>query len=130
MIQEFLQIEYDASNKIWSSVNYPYTDQVYGSMGERFLKTMRSIDPNKVLDYFYDTNRLKTAIEIYHESIKVAKNLQRLGVKKDNVVVFYCMNNEHVSVLSMGCVLIGALVNYFEVHMVGGKCCMIEVFKD
>ncbi|KAM7346972.1 2-succinylbenzoate--CoA ligase-like [Cochliomyia hominivorax] len=117
MVQEFLQMSYDENEKIWSSVHYPYKEQVKGSLGEKFLKTMRSIAPNKILDHFYDTNKQKTAKEIYEQSIIVAKNLQRLGIKKGDVVVFFSMNNEHIAVLTMGCILVGALINYFEVHM-------------
>ncbi|XP_065365997.1 uncharacterized protein LOC135958973 [Calliphora vicina] len=119
MVQEFLQVTYDANNKIWTSSHYPYKEQIKGSMGERFLKTMRSIDPNKIIDQFYDTNKQKTAKEVYEQSIAVAKNMQRLGIKKGDVVVFFSMNNEDVAVLTMGCILIGALVNYFEVFMEG-----------
>ncbi|XP_023304947.2 4-coumarate--CoA ligase 3-like [Lucilia cuprina] len=117
MGQEYLQISYDENNKIWTSTHYPYKDKVYGSLGERFLKTMRSINPNKIIDHFYDTNRQKTAKEVYEQSIIVAKNLQRLGIRKGDVVAFFCMNNEEVAVLTMGCILVGALVNYFEVFM-------------
>lgn len=129
MVQEFLQIAYNENEKIWTSTHYPYKDLVKGSLGEKFLKTMRSIEPSKVIDHFYDTNTEKTAREVYEQSIKVAKNLQRLGVKKGDIVVFFCMNNEHVAVLTMGCILIGALINYFEVHLEDGKRVLLKYFK-
>lgn len=121
MVEEFLQISYDSAEKIWCSVHYPYADQIQGSLGEKFLKTMRSIDPTKIIDHFYDTNRQKSAKEIYEQSIAVAKNLQRLGIKMSDVVVFFCKNNEEVAVLTMGCILIGVVVNFFETSLKDGK---------
>lgn len=87
-----------------------------------FCKQCAALTPIKsLIDHFYDTNKQKTAKDVYQQSIVVAKNLQRLGIKKGDIVVFFCMNNEDVAVLTMGCILIGALVNYFEVFMEGGK---------
>lgn len=128
MEKEYLQMSYDPDNKIWTSEHYPYKDFVQGSLGEKYLETMRSIDPNKIIDHFYDTNREKTVKEVYEQSITVATNLHRLGIKKGDVVVFFSMNNENISVLTMGCVLIGALVNYFEVQLEGGKKRVLKSF--
>ncbi|XP_005176639.1 luciferin 4-monooxygenase [Musca domestica] len=117
MPEEYLKIVQDPKTKIWKSVNYPYGDVTKLSMGEKFLQTMRTIDANKVIDHFYDTNVIKTAKDVYEESILIALNLQRLGIKKGDCVIFYSMNNEWISVLTFGCILIGALPNYIEVHL-------------
>ncbi|XP_061388641.1 uncharacterized protein LOC133323735 [Musca vetustissima] len=117
MPEEYIKVVQDPQTKIWKSVNYPYGDIAKLSIGEKFLQTMRSVDPNKIIDHFYDTNTIKTAKDVYEESILIAVNLKRLGVKKGDCVIFYAMNNEWVAVLSMGCFLIGAYPIYFEVHL-------------
>ncbi|XP_061397853.1 2-hydroxy-7-methoxy-5-methyl-1-naphthoate--CoA ligase-like [Musca vetustissima] len=117
MPEEYIKVVQDPQTKIWKSVNYPYGDIAKLSIGEKFLQTMRSVDPNKIIDHFYDTNTTKTAKDVYEQSILIAINLQRLGIKKGDCVIFYSMNNEWVAVLSLGCILIGALPNYCEVHL-------------
>lgn len=121
MPEEYLKIVQDPKTKIWKSVNYPYGDVTKLSMGEKFLQTMRTIDANKIIDHFYDTNVIKTAKDVYEESILIALNLQRLGIKKGDCVIFYSMNNEWISVLTFGCILIGTLPNYIEVHLDEGE---------
>ncbi|XP_037936587.1 2-succinylbenzoate--CoA ligase-like [Teleopsis dalmanni] len=105
---------YDSENKIWKSNNYAFGDYVKQTLGEIFLKTMSTLDEEKVLEYFYDTGIERTAGEIYSDAVKIAINLQRLGVEKGDVVVLYSMNNPKISALAFGCYLIGAVVNYFE----------------
>lgn len=122
MPEEHLQIVFDKQKKIWKSVNYPYKNLTNTSLGEQFLKTMRTIDGDKIIDHFYDKNVMKTARQIYEESVTIAINLQRLGVTKGDVVILFSMNNEMSAVLTLGCVLLGALPNFFEVHMEEGKC--------
>lgn len=119
--EEYIKIIHDELTHSWKSVNYPYGDLVKRSLGEQFLRTMRSIDANKIIDHFYDSDTRKTANEVYEQSIAIALNLKRMGIKKGDVIVLYSMNNEWISVLTFGCILIGALPNFCEVHLDEGE---------
>ncbi|XP_073834579.1 putative acyl--CoA ligase YdaB [Musca autumnalis] len=114
---QFLNIQFDATNKVWKSVNYPYGNVSNRSIGEAFLKSMRSLDPNKVLEYHYDVRREKCVKCIYKESIDVSVNLQRLGLQKGDVVVLFTGYTYMTSALTFGSLMAGAIVNYFEVQL-------------
>ncbi|XP_073832944.1 uncharacterized protein isoform X2 [Musca autumnalis] len=105
MPPEYIKVVQNPQTKIWKSINYPYGDVAKLSLGEKFLH------------HFYDRNVVKTAKDVYEQSILIAINLKRLGIKQADCVIFYSMNNEWISVLSFGCFLIGALPNYCEVHL-------------
>ncbi|XP_075157074.1 uncharacterized protein LOC142230315 [Haematobia irritans] len=117
MSKEYLKIVYNTETKIWKSVNYPYGELKKLSLGEKFLKTMRSINPNKIIDYFYDANVSRTAKEVYEQSIVMAINLKEIGIKRGDIVIFFSMNNEWISALTFGCILMGAVPSFFEVHL-------------
>ncbi|XP_073814342.1 uncharacterized protein [Musca autumnalis] len=117
MPEEYLKVVYDSQNKIWKSVNYPYGDVTKLSLGEKFLQTMRSTDPTKIIDHFYDKNILKSVKEVYEQAILIAINLKQLGIKKGDCVIFFTLNNEWIAVLTFGCILCGAVPLYFEVHL-------------
>ncbi|XP_061400794.1 2-succinylbenzoate--CoA ligase-like [Musca vetustissima] len=121
MPEEYIQIVHDPQANVWKSVNYPYGDLAKYSVGEKFLQTMRSIDANKVIDHFYDTNAIKTAKDVYEQSILIAINLQLMGVQHGDCVIFFSMNNEWTSVLTMGSILMGAVPNFFEVYLDNGS---------
>ncbi|XP_073814344.1 2-succinylbenzoate--CoA ligase-like [Musca autumnalis] len=78
---------------------------------------MRSTDPNKIIDHFYDKHVKKTAKEVYEQSILIAINLQQMGIKKGDPVIFYSQNNEWIAVLLGGCILCGAVPLFFECHL-------------
>uniref|UniRef100_A0A1I8NSR8 AMP-dependent synthetase/ligase domain-containing protein n=1 Tax=Stomoxys calcitrans TaxID=35570 RepID=A0A1I8NSR8_STOCA len=59
----------------------------------------------------------KTAKEVYEQSIVIALNLRRMGIKKGDAIALYTMNNEWVSVLTLGCILVGAVPYFCEVHL-------------
>uniref|UniRef100_T1PAV5 AMP-binding enzyme n=1 Tax=Musca domestica TaxID=7370 RepID=T1PAV5_MUSDO len=78
---------------------------------------MRSLDPNTILEYHYDLKKEKSARDICQESIRVALNLRRLGLEKGDVVVLFTGYTYMTSALTFGALLIGAVVNFFEVQL-------------
>ncbi|XP_011187536.2 uncharacterized protein LOC105215368 [Zeugodacus cucurbitae] len=108
-------ISYDANRKIWSAAtNYPHWSFVNQSLGQAFLHQMRKLPADQVLEHYVDTDELRTAGQIYRESVAVAKNLEKLGFKRDEVIVVYSKNNMKATPLIMGAFLMGAKVNTFD----------------
>ncbi|XP_037808390.1 putative acyl--CoA ligase YdaB [Lucilia sericata] len=117
MSKNFLKVNYDQENKIWKSANYRYKKQTNRTVGEAFLQSMRSLERDKVLEYHYDVEKEKCVKDLYQESIIVAKNLQRLGMQKGDVVMLFSGYNYWTSSLTFGTLLVGGVVNYFEVKL-------------
>ncbi|XP_061395297.1 putative acyl--CoA ligase YdaB [Musca vetustissima] len=113
----FLNVVFDENNKIWKSANYPYSKDTNRSVGEAFLKSMRSLDPYKVLEYHFDVKKERRAKDIFQDSVTIAVNLQRLGLRKGDVVVLFTGYTVMTSALTFGSLLIGAVVNFFEVGL-------------
>ncbi|XP_037808391.1 probable 4-coumarate--CoA ligase 3 [Lucilia sericata] len=109
-----MKIEFNPETKIWKSLDYTHGEYIKHFIGEIFLENVKKVPGDKVLEWHYDTGVSKTMNEIYRESVTVAINLQRLGIKKGDVVVFYSMVNSKVSSLAMGALMLGAVVNFFE----------------
>lgn len=118
---EFLKIVYNAENKIWKSVNYPYKNLTKRSVGEAFLHSMRNLEPDKILEYHYDEQRSKRVKDLYQESITVAENLKLLGMRKGDVVVIFSGYTYLTSSLTFGTILMGGVINFFEVKLNVGK---------
>lgn len=126
MSQNYLKVIYDSENKIWKSSQYPYKNQTNRSLGEAFLQSMRSLEPNKVLEYHYDVKREKYVQDLYQESITIANNLQRLGLSKGDVVLLFSGYNYMTSSLTFGSLLVGGVVNFFEVKLENGE--FLDIF--
>ncbi|TMW40253.1 hypothetical protein DOY81_014666 [Sarcophaga bullata] len=111
-----MKIRYDNETKIWKSLDYKHGDFVRHFIGQVFLENVGKVQADKVIEWHYDTSQGRTMEEIYREAITVAMNLQKMGVKKADVVVFYCMMNSKVSSLAMGALMLGATVNFYETN--------------
>ncbi|KAM7349837.1 putative acyl--CoA ligase YdaB [Cochliomyia hominivorax] len=114
MSEDYLKVEF---LKIWKSAHYPYKKQTNRSVGEAFLQSMRSLDPDKVLEFHYDVNKEKCVKDLYRESILIAKNLNRLGLSRGDVVLLFSGYNYITSSLTFGTLLVGGVVNFFEVKL-------------
>ncbi|XP_065364963.1 putative acyl--CoA ligase YdaB [Calliphora vicina] len=117
MSNDFLKINYDLQKKIWKSENYPYKNLTNRTVGEAFLQSMRSLERNKVLEYHYDEQKEKLVKDLYQEAIIVAGNLQRLGLSRGDVVILFSGYNYMTSSLTFGTLLMGGVVNFFEVKL-------------
>lgn len=128
MVAGHLKVVYEPQTKIWKSMNYPNRGLTNRSIGEAFLESMRCLDGQQVLEYHYDVKREKRVKDIYEESIRVAKNFRRLGMRKGDVIVLFSGNNYMISVLTFGTILAGGVVNYFEVKLEQGKYEILKLY--
>ncbi|XP_004535361.1 uncharacterized protein LOC101455476 [Ceratitis capitata] len=111
-------VTYDPKRKVWSTPNYPHWDFINQSVGAAFLKQMRALPANHVLEYYVDTDERITVGQMYRASVAVARNLSRLGLQRGEIVLVYASNNVKVTPLIMGAWLMGARVNIFDTSMV------------
>ena len=116
-----MKIYYGSETKIWKSLDYKHGDVVRQFIGEKFLENLGKVQADKVIEWHYDTGKGRTMEEIHREAITVAMNLQKMNVKKGDVVVFYCMMQKTVSSLAMGVLMLGATVNFYETNFPEGK---------
>lgn len=105
---------FNARSKIWSgNFNaYKYPLDIY--YGEKLLEALDET-PERVLQVNHEEGGKLTCSEVKMSSIRVAQNLQRLGIKPDDVIGFICRNSGNIVPLIFGCALIGAPVNPLHV---------------
>lgn len=105
---------YNEETKVWSgrSLPYPYPLDVY--LGEEILKNFDEC-PDRILQICHEEGVETTCEQMKLNTIRVAENLTKLGVKADDVVGFICRNSENVKALVFGCIVIGAPLSSLDV---------------
>lgn len=116
-----MKIDFNSDTKIWKSLNHTNEEYFNQFLGEAFLENVKRLPGNKILECHYDTGVNKSVEDLCKETKSVAMNLLKLGVKKGDVVVMYSMVNSKISSLTMGALMVGAVVNFFETTFQKGK---------
>ncbi|XP_055842795.1 2-succinylbenzoate--CoA ligase-like [Episyrphus balteatus] len=107
---------YNEVEKIWST---PGLNIEHRGLGEAILTKLKTDNQDRIFEFFYDKGITLTVADVRQQTIKVAQNLQRIGLKKGDTVVIYSMLNEKITPIAFGCFTIGAPVNYFETNFDG-----------
>ncbi|KAL7018233.1 hypothetical protein ACKWTF_010682 [Chironomus riparius] len=118
---------FNPNSKIWTNTVNSYSYPLDLFYGEKLLCALDET-PDRVLQINHEEGTSHTCEEIKIASIRVAQNLQRLGIETDNVIGFICRNSSTVISLVLGCVLIGAPVN--PVHITFSKSKIQEIFEQ
>lgn len=105
---------YNPRTRIWTGDVGPYLYPLDTYFGEKLLDALDET-PDRVLQINHDDNQRLTCKEARMSSIRVAQNLQRLGIKQDDVIGFICRNSNVLLPLMYGCALIGAPINSLHV---------------
>lgn len=105
---------YNNRTKIWTGNYSAYSLALDVYYGEKLLEALDET-PERTLQINHEENRKLTCSEVKMSSIRVAQNLQRLGIKPDDVIGFICRNSGNVLPLIFGCALIGAPINPLHV---------------
>lgn len=105
---------YNPRTKVWTGNNraYAYPMDIY--LGEKLLDALDD-SPERILQINHEEREKLTCREAKMSSIRVAQNLQRLGIKPDDVIGFICRNSGTIIPLLYGCVLVGAPINPLHV---------------
>lgn len=114
-------VKYDEINKIWSRESKNYKNDLNTNIGEYILKRLNELNSNKIIE-INDDNNHKWTIKDYKElSITCAINLNELGLKKGDIVVYFCTLNSYITVSVYGCYYIGAIIHPIDVNCTEGN---------
>lgn len=105
---------YNPHTRIWTGETGGYLLPLDIYVGEKLLEALDET-PDRVLQISHEEGAKLTCRDAKLSSIRVAQNLQRLGIKEDDVIGFICRNSGNVVPLIFGCSLIGAVVNPLHV---------------
>ena len=105
---------YNPRTKIWTGDVGPYLYPLDTYYGEKLLEALDKT-PERILQINHDDNERMTCKEAKMSSIRVAQNLQRLGIKADDVIGFICRNSNILLPLIYGCALLGVPANCLHV---------------
>lgn len=110
---------YSVDENVWSNVEP--VERLRESLGSFIHGRLRNLDPEQVIEVNYDTQQRSTAGEVLKWSTNAAINLERLGIKQGDVVIFFSQYNSQVVPMFYGCYMIGAVVNCFDVLVDNGE---------
>lgn len=106
--------KFNSRTKVWTGdvAAYKYPLDIF--LGEKLLEALDET-PDRLIQINHEEGGSMTCREARMSSIRVAQNLQRLGIQPDDVIGFICRNSSNVMPLVYGCALIGAPINPLHV---------------
>ena len=108
---------FNSETSVWTGRNVPYPFPLDTYMGEELLKVLNEA-PENILEIHHEDDVRVTFAETRINSIRVAQNLVKVGIKADDVVGIVCRNQLHLSSIIYGCTFIGVPVNPLDVSFV------------
>lgn len=101
---------YDSVNKIWSGPKIPPLYNPNQGLGSLILKVLQQT-PEAVTQISADTGVSVTCKEMYDRSIKLAKFLQKSGMKSDDKIGIVAQNTENLPPVVFACFTLGLPIN-------------------
>lgn len=117
-------VTFDENTKIWSRAPNDHGIDFDSLVGHAILNKLKQMDGDKILEINHGTGKKTTVKEMYNLSITCAKNLERLDVKKGDIVSVIANLNNYTTPMCYGCFIQGAIVNPIPVTSTDG-----EIFK-
>jgi 4-coumarate--CoA ligase len=105
---------FNNKTKVWKGEAGGYKLPLDVFIGEKLIEALEAT-PERVVQINHEEGTKLKCKDAKISSIRVAQNLQRLGIKEDDVIGFICRNSGNLAALIYGCVLIGAPVNPLHV---------------
>lgn len=118
---------FNSNSKVWTNTTNTYHYPLDLYYGEKLIESLDET-PERVLQINHEESSSQTCEETKLSSIRVAQNLQRLGIQPDDVIGFICRNSSTIMPLIFGCVLVGAPVN--PLHPSFSKTKIGEIFMQ
>lgn len=100
---------FDSVNKIWKNCANPEQDKIpLGSfLGPVILKKLKESNADRIAEYNHDTGDLITIRKLHEGTITAAKNMQNLGIGKDDIVAIYARHNSFITKIAFACYVLG-----------------------
>lgn len=111
---------YNKKEKIWSRPSLSSTFNMTQNLGQCILFSL-NLSVNDVVQISADTGIELTGGEIRKRAIRVAQNLNLLGIKEQEVIAIAATMSQHVAPVLFGCFLVGAPINTLDPEFNIGK---------
>lgn len=108
--------EYDAETKTWHGRKIPYPFPMDVTLGEIVLKNLTKT-PDRILQIFADDDTTLSCDQLRIASIRVAQNLQNIGVQEDDIIGLITRHSPFATCFITGCILSGAIINPLDGDM-------------
>lgn len=118
---------FNPRTKVWSANAEKYKLPLDHFLGEKLLENLDET-PERILQISHEENTRMTCSEVRRLSIRVAQNLDRLGIQSDDVIGMLCRNSASLLPLIYGCALIGAPIN--PLHFSSSKKTIEKMFSQ
>ena len=119
--------KFDPETKVWEGAKISYPVPMDSHMGELVIKYLTD-HPKCVVQLSHDDGSEMTAEELRIKIIRVAQNLQKLGIQSEDVISVMCENSMDLIAFINGIVQIGAIANVFSIGL--SKEDLLNLFKD
>lgn len=125
---------FDSVKKIWNNPVNPSEDRIpLGSfLGEVILKKLEESNGDRIAEYNHDTGDLITIKQLHEGTITVAKNLQNLGIDKDDIVAIYAHHNSYITKIAFACYVLGVPwcpLDYVQGQFMKKTLCYLVCFE-
>lgn len=101
---------YNAQEKIWSG---PVSKNLYSdemTVGEAIVLQLQK-RPEKIIQIVDSTGETQTSQEFLENSLTLAGNILKMGLKPKDIVGLYARNSQHTATVMMASFLCGTPVN-------------------
>lgn len=105
-----LKSHYDEKTKIWRGPKSPPIYNPEQGLGSLILKVLE-LTPNAITQISADTGVSVTCKQMYERSIKMAKYLQKTGLKQGDKIGFLTANSENLPPVVFACFTLGLPIN-------------------
>lgn len=100
---------FDSVNRVWSNPANPEEDEISleSFLGTVILKKLEESNGDRIAEYNHDTGDLITIRTLHEGTITAAKNMQNLGIGKDDIVAIYARHNSYITKIAFACYVLG-----------------------
>lgn len=75
-------------------------------LGTVILKKLEESNGDRIAEYNHDTGDLITIRKLHEGTITVARNMQNLGIGKDDIVAIYARHNSYITKIAFACYIL------------------------
>lgn len=110
--------KFDAETKVWSGVKVPWPFAMDLHVSELVLDGLMKT-PTRNTQISADNGAVETCEELRLKVIRVAQNLQKLGIQDEDVVAVICSNSLDLMAITNGIIQLGAIINPMSIDHSG-----------
>lgn len=109
-------VKFDSTSRQWESSKVPFHHLSNFFLGDVFLKKMKET-PDRVLQISHKDNFQVTCSVMMTQSIRIAQNMIKLGLRSDDVVGVICKHSNEMTYFINACIMIGCPINPLDLSL-------------